>query len=76
MLIGVLIDVFSFRLAQSIVALVSTATRSGIAIAIAVILLAFMTMIVRRKAMSQVVGFLSMETVFFGAMSNLRYDGR
>ncbi len=70
MLIGVLIVVFSFGLAQPIVALASTATRSGIAIAIAVILLAFMTMIVRRKAMSQVVGFLSMENgLFFGAMS-------
>jgi hydrogenase-4 component E len=37
---------------------------------VAVILLAFITMITRRKAMSQVVGFLSMENgLFFGAMS-------
>ena len=36
----------------------------------AVILIAFLTMITRRKAMSQVVGFLSMENgLFFGAMS-------
>ena len=34
------------------------------------VLLAFLTMITRRKAMSQVVGFLSMENgLFFGAMS-------
>jgi len=66
MLIGVLIVVFSFGLAQPISALASTATRNAIGIAVAVVL----TMITRRKAMSQVVGFLSMENgLFFGAMS-------
>jgi hydrogenase-4 component E len=70
MLIGVGIVIFSFGLAQPISALASTATRSSIGIAVAVILLAFLTMITRRKAMSQVVGFLSMENgLFFGAMS-------
>ncbi|NNM62756.1 MAG: formate hydrogenlyase [Steroidobacteraceae bacterium] len=70
MLVGVLLVVFSFGLAQPISALASTATRSAVGIAIAVILLAFLTMITRRKAMSQVVGFLSMENgLFFGAMS-------
>ena len=70
MLVGVLIVVFSFGLAQPIAELASTATRNAVGIAIAVILLAFLTMITRRKAMSQVVGFLSMENgLFFGAMS-------
>jgi hydrogenase-4 component E len=70
MLIGLLIVVFSFGLAQPITALASTATRSTLGIAIAVILLAFLAMITRRKAMSQVVAFLSMENgLFFGAMS-------
>ena len=70
MLLGLLIVIFAFGLAQPIAALASTAARSTIGIAIAVILLAFMTMITRRKAMSQVVGFLSMENgLFFGAMS-------
>lgn len=70
MLVGLLIVVFSFGLAQPIAALASTATRSSIGIAVAVVLLAFLTMITRRKAMSQVVGFLSMENgLFFGAMS-------
>ena len=70
MLIGVLVVVFSFGLAQPISALASTATRNAIGIAVAVVLIAFMTMITRRKAMSQVVGFLSMENgLFFGAMS-------
>ena len=70
MLIGVLIVVFSFGLAQPISALASTATRNAIGIAVAVVLLSFLTMITRRKAMSQVVGFLSMENgLFFWAMS-------
>jgi hydrogenase-4 component E len=70
MLIGLLTVVFAFGLAQPISALANTATRSSLGIAVAVILLACVTMITRRKAMSQVVGFLSMENgLFFGAMS-------
>jgi hydrogenase-4 component E len=70
MLLGICICVFSFGLAQPISALASTATRSIIGIAVAVVLLAFLTMITRRKAISQVIGFLSMENgLFFGAMS-------
>jgi hydrogenase-4 component E len=70
MLLGLLVVIFSFGLAQPIAALASTATRNGIGIAIAVVLLSFLAMITRRKAMSQVVGFLSMENgLFFGAMS-------
>lgn len=70
MLVGLAVVVFAFGLAQPISALASTATRNSIGIALAVVLLAFVTMITRRKAMSQVVGFLSMENgLFFGAMS-------
>jgi len=70
MLVGLVIVVFAFSLAQPITELASTATRSAIGIALAVVLLAFLMMITRRKAMSQVVGFLSMENgVLFGAMS-------
>ena len=70
MMLGLLIVVFSFGLAQPIAALARTATRNAVGIAVAVILLAFLSMITRRKAMSQVVGFLSMENgLFFGAMS-------
>ena len=70
MLVGLVIVVFAFSLAQPITLLASTATRGAIGIAVSVVLLAFLMMITRRKAMSQVVGFLSMENgVFFGAMS-------
>ncbi|HUN74598.1 MAG TPA: hypothetical protein VMU40_08790 [Steroidobacteraceae bacterium] len=70
MLSGLLVVVFAFGLAQPITQLASTATRGAIGIAVSVVLLAFLMMITRRKAMSQVVGFLSMENgLFFGAMS-------
>jgi hydrogenase-4 component E len=70
MLAGILIVVFAFGLAQPITQLANTAMRDAIGIAVAVVLLAFLMMITRRKAMSQVIGFLSMENgLFFGAMS-------
>jgi len=70
MLIGLLVVVFAFGLAQPISELANTAMRNSIGIAVAVVLLSFLTMITRGKAMSQVVGFLSMENgLFFGAMS-------
>ena len=70
MLAGILIVVFSFGLAEPIAHLASTSMRNAIGIAVAVVLLAFLMMITRRKAMSQVLGFLSMENgLFFGAMS-------
>ena len=70
MLLGLVIVVFAFGLAQPITQLANTAMRDAIGIAIAAVLLAFLMMITRRKALSQVVGFLSMENgLFFGAMS-------
>ncbi|HVC30176.1 MAG TPA: hypothetical protein VND24_03245 [Steroidobacteraceae bacterium] len=70
MLAGIVIVVFAFGLAQPITHAASTSMRNAIGIAVAVVLLAFLMMITRRKAMSQVVGFLSMENgLFFGAMS-------
>jgi len=70
MLLGLLIVIFAFGLAQPISALASTSTKSTIGVAVAVTLLAFLTMITRKKAMSQIVGFLSMENgLFFAAMS-------
>jgi hydrogenase-4 component E len=70
MLLGILIVIFAFGLAQPISVLASTSTKNSIGVAVAVILLAFLTMITRKKAMSQIVGFLSMENgLFFAAMS-------
>ncbi len=51
MLIGVVTVVFSFGLAQPIAELASTATRNALGIAVAVVLLAFLTMITRAAAL-------------------------
>jgi hydrogenase-4 component E len=70
MLIGIVLVVFAFNLAVPISELASTVTRSTLGIAMACVMLSFLMMITRRKAIPQVIGFLSMENgLFFGAMS-------
>jgi hydrogenase-4 component E len=73
MLIALALVVFAFGLAQPISALASTITRSTLGIAIAVVMLAFLMMITRRKAISQVVGFLAMENGLFFAATSATY---
>jgi hydrogenase-4 component E len=73
MLIALALVVFAFGLAQPISALASTITRSTLGIAIAVVMLAFLMMITRRKAISQVIGFLAMENGLFFAATSATY---
>jgi hydrogenase-4 component E len=68
MLVGIALVIFAFALATPISQMASTLTRSTLGIALASVLLSFLMMIVRRKAVPQVIGFLSMENgVFFAA---------
>lgn len=70
MLIGLAVVIFAFGLAQPLAEFSSTVTRSTLGIAIAVVMLSFLMMITRRKAISQVIGFLAMENgLFFAATS-------
>jgi hydrogenase-4 component E len=70
MLVGILLVVFSFALSQPISQLSTSIARSTLGIAMAVVTLSFLMMITRRKAISQVIGFLAMENgLFFAAMS-------
>jgi len=70
MLVGIVLVVFSFNLAVPISQLASTVTRATLGIALACVMLSFLMMITRRKAITQVVGFLSMENgLFFAATS-------
>lgn len=70
MLIGIVLVVFAFNLALPIAQLSSTIARSTLGIALACVLLSFMMMIVRAKAIPQVIGFLAMENgLFFAATS-------
>src|SRR5205085_7349859 len=61
MLAGIGLAIFAFSLATPISQMASTITRSTLGIALACVLLSFLMMIVRRKAVPQVIGFLSME---------------
>ena len=73
MIVGLALVVFAFGLAQPISALASTVTRSTLGIAIAVVMLSFLMMITRRKAIPQVIGFLAMENGLFFAATSATY---
>ena len=68
MLIGIVLVILAFNVAAPISELAGTVTRSTLGIALACVLLSFLMMITRSKAVPQVVGFLSMENgLFFAA---------
>ena len=72
-IIGIVLVIFSFVLAQPISQFAGEAMRGTLGIALALVLLAFLMMIVRHKAIAQVVGFLSMENgLLFAATSATR----
>ena len=68
MLAGIVLVILAFNLAAPISQLAGTVTRATLGIALASVLLSFLMMITRSKAVPQVVGFLSMENgLFFAA---------
>jgi len=73
MLIGIVLVVFSFNLALPIAQLANTVTRATLGIALASVMLSFLMMITRRKAIPQVIGFLSMENGLFFAATSATY---
>ena len=73
MLIGILLVVFAFNLALPIAKLSSSIAHSTLGIALACVLLSFMMMITRAKAVPQVIGFLSMENGLFFAATSATY---
>jgi hydrogenase-4 component E len=73
MLAGLLLVIFCFSLAAPISQLAHTVTRSTLGIALAVVMLSFLMMITRRKAISQVIGFLAMENGLFFAATSTTY---
>ena len=73
MLIGIVLVVFSFNLAAPISQLASTVTRATLGIAMASVMLSFLMMITRRKALPQVIGFLAMENGLFFAATSATY---
>ena len=73
MLVGLVLVIFAFGLAQPISMLATTILRNTIGIALAVILLSFLMMITRGKAVAQVIGFLAMENGLFFAATSATY---
>jgi hydrogenase-4 component E len=70
MLVGIALVIFSFNLAAPIAQLAEGITRGLIGIALACVLLSLLMMLTRRKAVTQVVAFLSLEnSLFFAATS-------
>jgi hydrogenase-4 component E len=70
MLIGIVLVIFAFNLAQPISQLSASIARGTLGIALACVLLSFMMMILRSKAVPQVIGFLAMENgLFFAAIA-------
>ena len=73
MLVGLVLVIFAFNLAQPVSELAGTVTRGTLGIALAAVLLAFLMMITRSKAVPQVIGFLSMENSLFFAATAATY---
>ena len=73
MLVGIGLVVFAFNLALPIAQLANTVTRATLGIAMASVMLSFLMMITRRKALPQVIGFLAMENGLFFAATSATY---
>jgi formate hydrogenlyase subunit 4/hydrogenase-4 membrane subunit HyfE len=73
MLVGIVLVMVAFNVALPISELSHTITRGTLGIALAVVMLAFLMMITRQKAITQVVGFLSMENGLFLAATSATY---
>ncbi|WP_153111919.1 formate hydrogenlyase [Propionivibrio limicola] len=73
MLIGIVLVVISFNVAQPISQLSGTIMRATIGIALACTLLSFLMMITRSKAVPQVIAFLAMENSLFFAATSATY---
>ncbi len=73
MLIGIVVVIFSFNLAIPISQLSSALASGTLGIALACVLLSFLMMITRAKAVPQVIGFLAMENGLFFAATSATY---
>jgi hydrogenase-4 component E len=73
MLFGIVLVIFAFNLAAPIAEVSVSVARSTLGIALACVLLAFMMMITRAKAVPQVIGFLALENGLFFAATSATY---
>ncbi len=73
MLVGIVLVILAFNLATPISAFAATVTKGTLGIALASLLMSFLMMITRSKAVPQVIGFLSMENALFFAATSATY---
>jgi hydrogenase-4 component E len=73
MLLGIVLVIFAFNLAAPISSLSQSVARGTLGIALACVLLSFLMMITRTKALPQVIGFLAMENALFFAATSATY---
>jgi len=73
MLLGIVLVIFAFNLARPVAQLSATIAGGTLGIALACVLLSLMMMILRSKAVPQVIGFLSMENGLFFAATSATY---
>jgi hydrogenase-4 component E len=73
MLIGIGVVIFAFNLALPISQLSSTLASGTLGMALACVLLSFLMMITRTKAVPQVIGFLAIENGLFFAATSATY---
>jgi len=73
MLLGIVLVIFAFNLAAPISSLSASVARGTLGIALACVLLSFLMMITRTKAIPQVIGFLAMENALFFAATSATY---
>ena len=73
MLVGIALVVFAFNLALPISEFSRSIARGTLGIALACVLMSFLMMITRSKAVPQVIGFLAMENGLFFAATSATY---
>jgi hydrogenase-4 component E len=73
MLLGIALVIFSYRLTAPIVELSTLVTRSTIGVSLSTVMLGMLMMITRRKAVTQIIGFLALENGLFFAATSATY---
>jgi hydrogenase-4 component E len=73
MLIGILLVILSYHVTEPIREMSVLMTRSTLAVALATVMLGMLVMIVRKKAITQIIGFLAMENGLFFAATSATY---
>ncbi len=73
MILGIILVIIAFNVAQPIAQLSGEINRAAIGIALACILLSFLMIITRHKAVPQVIAFLAMENGLFLAATSASY---